>query len=145
MEDIKCPRCGKILIWEPTDRHYWYCWRGIDTPGCNTVYGKTLDYYFTGLYILNECGEIIAYKADGGKIIRTNKFLPEHWGRKMNSFDKEYPAPDWGDLLPEGLKHMSVIEREKELIRMMEELPKGSQQRNALKIFLNSRYGGFVK
>lgn len=86
MEDIKCPKCGKLL--SNQDRHYWYCVR-IDelNEGCNTLWGKSIKCYFTGLYVVNDIGEIIAYKqdgCDGGRIIKTNKLLPKYRGWKLD-------------------------------------------------------------
>lgn len=69
------------------DRHYFYCVK-IMGRGCNSLWGKSSDCYFNGLYIIDEVGQIVAYKQtaqEGGKIIKTDKMLPQHKSKKLNN------------------------------------------------------------
>ncbi len=80
MEDTICPNCGKVI--EVKERHYLFCYHDRDDgSGCNTIWGRSLDCYFTQLYIVDESGGIIAYKQsedEGGKVIYTDRMLPEY-------------------------------------------------------------------
>jgi len=83
MDTIICPNCGKVITC--TDRHYFYCVEFMGV-GCNTIWARDPECYFTQLYIVNKIGEIIGYKQagfEGGKIIKTNRVLPKYPLRKI--------------------------------------------------------------
>lgn len=92
MDEIKCPRCGKLLT--NSDRHYWYCFKHsvsdgwYKDEGCNTMWAKSPDCYFRGLYLVNNTGEIIAYLPNAYEstkdIIKTNKLLPKYRGWELD-------------------------------------------------------------
>ena len=79
---MKCPNCAEEL--SDGGRHYWMCIEFMGR-GCDSLWAKSKNGYFTGLYVIDEMG-IIAYiqsAREGGKIIDTNKLLSEHKWRKL--------------------------------------------------------------
>jgi hypothetical protein len=56
--------------------------------GCNTMWAKSKDCYFRGLYVLNEVGEIQGYLPSAyeskRRFIKTNKLLKLFWGRELD-------------------------------------------------------------
>lgn len=90
MEDVKCPRCGKTLQ-QHDNRHYLFCAKVFG--GCGSMWAKSLDCYYTGIYVINSLGEITHYKRasherktpQSRKVVKTSKLLPEHWGWEMDS------------------------------------------------------------
>ena len=80
---MKCPKCGNDMR-ESDDRHYYYCVK-FGNRGCDTLWAKSPDCYFNGLYIIDELG-IKAYKQtaqEGGKIIKTDHILSKYNPREL--------------------------------------------------------------